>query len=197
MVSGLGIKRNPTAADNRHVGYSVPYCHIVLRGGVAKNVTCEKCGQGYTYRLDRTVKLDVMPPLPVLVRRGERICHERLARRLFHDVEPVPCPSCGWMQSNTVPELRRRFLRPLKTFGTFIAVSGAALVLLSLGVGIYFRVRPSDADVNYIGIAAACMGVVALGVLLILLQKLFGRLRYRHPGFASRAKSKHPLLLAA
>src|SRR5688500_14369563 len=100
--------------------------HVVVKGETVRHVVCEKCHQSFDYVLTRRAALDTVP-LPFLVRAAERICGERVARRLAGDVDPHPCPACGWMQRGMIPELRRRFARPVATWGIFFAVASGFL----------------------------------------------------------------------
>ena len=166
--------------------------HVVARGEVTRQVVCDHCRHAYAYVLKRSAALDTIP-FPPLVRSAERITRERVARRLAADVDPHPCPACGRMQAHMVPELRRRFLSPLRTWGVFFSVSCASLAAISLAVGLYFRAHPTDFDLDWFGVAAASSAGAAFGVLMILARRLLGVLRYR----AARPAPSIPLAGAA
>jgi hypothetical protein len=151
--------------------------HLAASGEVARHVTCERCGARFDYRLARSAAIDTVP-LPSLVRRAEEICRERLARRLAKDVEPVACPSCGWMQSEMVDELRRRCVGGLRALGIVFAIASAALSMVFVSLGIWFRFYPIKLDIDCWGIAAAGAAGSGLGLMMIGLRALLGRLRY-------------------
>jgi hypothetical protein len=152
--------------------------HIAVNGEALRHVTCERCKHDFDYRLERSVTLDTLP-LPALVRRAERTCRERLARRLSTDVEPVPCPSCGWVQAEMVRELRRRFGGCLKAAGVALTIASAALSSLFVAFGIWFRYHPRPLDLDFFGVAGAGAAGCAAGLMLILSCEVTGRLRHR------------------
>jgi hypothetical protein len=162
--------------------------HVVVRGEITRHVVCDKCHHAFDYVLARSAALDTVP-LPILVRKAEQICRERLSRRLAADVDPHPCPACGWVQAHMVPELRRRFAKPLGTVGLFLAIAFAALGLLFLALGVWFRFYPVDADVDWFGIAIASAAGCALGILMMLARSLLGMLRYRAGGHVSNSRA--------
>ena len=151
--------------------------HIKAHGQATRVVVCERCDHRYEYVVTRSYAIDTIP-LPLLIRSAERICNERLKKRLALAIDPIPCPSCGWMQSSMVPELRKRFLRPLAAIGVFFAIASAALALIAFGCGIWFYFDPIQDDINCFGLAAAGAGGSACGILLTLLRSLLARIRY-------------------
>ena len=168
--------------------------HVVERGEVLRRVECERCHSPFEYVLRRKAALDTVP-LPVLVRKAERIVRERLARKLAGGVDPHPCPACGWVQAAMVPELRRRFASPLRTWGVFFSVAAAFLAAVCGAVGLW--ARPDGMDVDWYGIAAASAGGCVLGMTLVGLRRLLGRLRYRAGGHYRRKPAPAPLARAA
>src|SRR5438874_2630964 len=84
-------------------------------GSIVRDVTCEKCGCAYHYRLVRRGEGHGHSPYHLNNRGAERRAHDRaqrrLAKMLARDVDPVPCPDCGWIQQEMVHEVRRRRLR--------------------------------------------------------------------------------------
>jgi hypothetical protein len=153
--------------------------HVVARGEVVRRVECEKCRRPFEYMLARKAALDTVP-LPPLVRSAERIVRERVGEKLATGVDPHPCPWCGWVQAAMVPELRRRFCGPLRTWGVFFAVASAFLAMTSVAMGWWY---PRDGlDMDWYGVAAASAGGCALGASLVGVRHLLGRLRYRTGG---------------
>jgi len=161
--------------------------HVVVEGTAVRRVACEKCHQPFEYVLKRREALDTVP-LPSLIRSAERICRERVERRLATAADPNPCPACGWVQANMIPELRRRFFRPLATWGAFFAVASGFLSVLFLALGVWFHFYPFDLDVNWFGVAAASAGGCVLGLMLVAARSTLGALRYRARGYFGDAR---------
>jgi hypothetical protein len=80
-------------------------------GTVNKRNSCERCGHDYAYRMTRRASGDA-----------------RLRRELERDCDPVPCPSCGWYQTQMVTYLRHQ------RYGRFFR---AALIFLPLSLVIF------------------------------------------------------------
>jgi hypothetical protein len=151
--------------------------HVVVRGQVMRQHTCERCRRAFEYVVRRESALDTLP-FPSLVRRAEETCRARLARHLASDVEPVPCPGCGWMGPDMVRELSRRYAGGLRALGIAIMVAGAVLALASGGAGVYFLGRPKAMDVNWFGVAGASLGLCAVGWMMLRVRAVMGKLRY-------------------
>jgi hypothetical protein len=152
--------------------------HVVVRGEVTRQLACEKCRRAFGYVVARESALDTLP-FPPLVRRAEAICRARLARRLATDVEPVPCPGCGWMGPDMVRELSRRYGGRLRALGIAIMVAGVVLAAASGGAGVYFLGHPKAMDVDWFGVAGASLGLCAVGWIMLGLRAVVGKLRYR------------------
>ena len=152
--------------------------HLEASGDVLRHVTCERCKRGFDYRLERSTAIDTVP-LPMLVRQAEAICQRRLAARLATDVEPVACPSCGWMQAEMVEELRRRFAGGLRACGIVFAIASATLSIVFALMGIWFWYRPLRLDLDCWGIAGAGAAGCLVGLMMIGLRAVLGRWRYR------------------
>src|SRR5574342_398476 len=99
--------------------------------GVArKHVTCEACGAEYGYELERMTlghgytlyALD----LEGAERRAEERARARLARKLAHEQEIVPCPKCGWIQADMARLGRRGHMRWVDTAGWFVVLLAVA-----------------------------------------------------------------------
>jgi hypothetical protein len=78
-------------------------------GLTTKVVCCEACGKRYAYPLTRTghgvADKHAKGGYSVAVQRAEA----DLQRLLAIGVEAVPCPACGWYQSNMIPEARKQY----------------------------------------------------------------------------------------
>jgi len=168
--------------------------HLTLSGSVERHVTCERCQKPFSYLLKRHTAIDTIP-LPPLIRQAEQICRQRLARQLAEGAEPVSCSSCNWVQSDMIPELRRRVFRPLATLGMFLAVACAAGALIFLIVALAVDPNSQFAEVNWFGLAGAFLGGSAVAAGMIHLRTLLARLRYAPGGFMRQSPLGHQLLL--
>jgi hypothetical protein len=87
-------------------------------------------------------------------------------------------------------ELRRRFLKPLRTAGIYLICATSGLAIAAASAGIYVRGTPRipSMDTNWFGLSGAALVGVAFGFLLIVLRWFLGGLRYSGEGFvANRA----------
>ena len=76
------------------------------RGRAVKFVTCEKCGVGYVYAVDRTVRAASFSILFLdndgARRRANEKARTGLERALGNAVDPLACPDCGWYQVSMI-----------------------------------------------------------------------------------------------
>ena len=82
----------------------------LAEGSVARFVTCEQCGQGYGYWLDRTT-MGTASSYFLIGRDGasQRAwdrAKDTLRRRLQTECDAVPCPHCGWYQEHMIAQAR-------------------------------------------------------------------------------------------
>jgi hypothetical protein len=77
----------------------------LARGQTTKVVSCENCKQRYAYELKRT---------------GSNA--EHLQHLLATGTEAIPCPACGWYQSNMIPKARRLHRRWMLYAGQCLTV---------------------------------------------------------------------------
>jgi hypothetical protein len=159
------------------------YNHVVAKGSAEKHVTCEHCGQAFSYLLTRKAALDTIP-LPSLTRQAGEISQQRCADALAKGVEAVSCPSCGWVQAHMVVELRRRVASWLRTLGIYLAVACGGMALFAIALGVFLD-EINDFDAT--GMALASAGACAVSLLTLPIRCLLGRLRYRRDiGFKAR-----------
>lgn len=169
------------------------YKHVVASGSAEKHVTCEHCGQAFSYLVTRHAALDTVP-LPALTRQASEISQQRCADALVEGVEAVSCPACGWVQAHMVVELRRRVASWLRTAGMYLAVACGAMALVSMAVGVFCD---PGADFDAAGMALASGGACAVSLLALPIRSLIGRLRYRrNSGFKARRPMGHGLLVS-
>lgn len=105
-------------------------------GSVVKAVTCERCGQTYSYHMSRVVTGH--HKVPFSSSRGPEKTLKKaqagLAKALETEHDDVPCPECAWHQDAHVASARSRMYPELRN------LAGAFFVLanLALGVIIFF-----------------------------------------------------------
>jgi hypothetical protein len=130
-----------------------------VQGTTIREVLCENCGEKYHYRLSRVAYGYVHAPYDIggstAKKRAMERAKQRLRRKLDEDVDPVPCPECGWYQWAMVPLLRRSRLRWMRPLALWSLV--AVLVPFTIGVvGVINARTPSEAPAwtNYAWVAA-------------------------------------------
>src|SRR2546421_10451405 len=89
-------------------------------GAVIRPVQCEQCQANYFYELARVAKGTGSAVYGIgkeaARKRARQAAEKKLAKILDADREAVPCPECGWIQSDMVSDLRRhrhRWMRHL------------------------------------------------------------------------------------
>jgi len=105
-------------------------------GQVEKSIRCERCNCQYGYVVyRRAIGRGTYP----IWGRKEKAIHAanskaeiEVQKLLKRAIEPVPCPSCGWLQSTMVREMRRRFARWM------IGAGVVALVVFLLTAGVIY-----------------------------------------------------------
>jgi hypothetical protein len=107
-------------------------------GARTKYVHCEQCGTPYEYRCIRRAVGTGSATYGIGKERAQRKAAERaeslLEKRLLKGIDPVPCPSCGWVQREMVDELNRRQYRWMSwvgwtVVGLALAAAGCALLV--------------------------------------------------------------------
>jgi hypothetical protein len=89
-------------------------------GVTIKKVICERCSEGYSYRLRRqvTAKAGGYPGVdPVAANLNAQ---HRLHVLLQSEIDAVPCPHCGWYQEEMVRKIRKLHFRVLFRAGLFL-----------------------------------------------------------------------------
>src|SRR5690349_15949029 len=104
-----------------------------VEGSVIKDVTCEKCGQTYSYSMSRIVS-GIEKVLFSSSRGPERALKKaraNLAKALETEHDDVPCPACKWHQSSHVAYVRNQSYPQLKNLAAvFFIFAGLALGLI-------------------------------------------------------------------
>jgi hypothetical protein len=110
-------------------------------GSVVKDVTCERCGQSYSYRMSRVVT--GFYKVAFSSSRGPEKALQKaranLAKALETEHDDVPCPECRWHQPAHIASFRSRMYPELKNLaGAFFFLArlalGVILVFLALGI---------------------------------------------------------------
>jgi hypothetical protein len=130
------------------------------QGTLPKVVKCEQCGQVYFYLLQRQGTGSKFSPLFLnetgAADRALVAAQVDLARQLESEVDPVPCPACGWYQRDMIPVLRA-------AYGSWMSGTGWILFLATIPMTIGFVVASDDrAGPWKPGILALSFGVLAI-----------------------------------
>jgi hypothetical protein len=104
-----------------------------VEGSVNKDVTCEKCGQTYSYAMSRIVSGSekVLFSSSRGPEKALKKARANLAKALETEHDDVPCPACKWHQSSHVAFVRSQSYPQLKSLaGAFFIFAGLALGLI-------------------------------------------------------------------
>jgi hypothetical protein len=104
-----------------------------VEGSVIKDVTCERCGHTYSYRMSRIVS-GYEKVLFCSSRGPEKALKKartKLAKALETEHDDVPCPECKWHQPAHIAYVRSQSYPQLKNLaGAFFVFAGLALGLI-------------------------------------------------------------------
>jgi hypothetical protein len=134
-------------------------------GVVVKFVQCVECDCGYAYEMERTIQASAFSPLGLSGKASARAATEdavrRLDRALRESCDPVPCPRCGWYQSNMVKRVRQIRLRWVKStaFALFPLSILSALFALDFAAKQYWPLVGLGTLASLIGLA--CLLLIA------------------------------------
>ncbi len=135
----------------------------------AKLVRCEQCGRHYAYLAIREGHGEGMN---LLWLRGKAAKSEaqteaeaEAREKLLAAIDPVPCPGCGWFQSNMIGAARSLYLSWLSRVGVLMLGFGLALVFFFL---LGFKAFP-DSEGWTLALRLD-LGAVVLGALLIVVR---------------------------
>src|SRR5262249_46755018 len=100
-----------------------------VKGSAVKDVTCERCGDTYSYAMSRIVSGS--EKVLFSSSRGHEKALKRaqanLAKALEAEHDDVPCPACEWHQSSHVAFVRSQSYPQLKSLaGAFFIFAGLA-----------------------------------------------------------------------
>jgi hypothetical protein len=117
-------------------------------GSAIRDVRCERCRCEYHYELARTGVGRASAPYYLGQRsaaaRAERGAANDLRKKLGRDHELVPCPGCGWVDSEAIRHVRRRSHRWAYTLMIVPGVALAGSAIIALGVYLDRYAKPGD-----------------------------------------------------
>jgi hypothetical protein len=143
-------------------------------GRTIRDAICEKCGANYVYALsceaEATAETSLAEPAEKAEQQATEDATSQLSAKLAHDVAPVPCPRCGWLQADMVKRLRDD-LGSVADAVAAIAIFFGIVVLLILGIVWLATWQDNDgsADITLrrvalCSVAAAVCGFIVLGI---------------------------------
>ena len=115
-----------------------------VEGSVIKDVTCEKCGQTYSYPMSRIVSASekVLFSSSRGPEKALKKAQANLAKALETEHDDVPCPGCKWHQSSHVAYVRSQLYSQLKNLaGAFFVFAGLALGLILVFSALFILVN--------------------------------------------------------
>jgi hypothetical protein len=148
-----------------HAAHAARGATASVPGQTTKVVRCETCGRNYAYELKRIGHGQADGHSEDSSSLARQRAEEDLRHLLATGIELIPCPACGWYQTDMIPGVRRRHRRwmvyvgqcltvgliPVAVFGLLIIngfpeaqglapVFVAGLVcLLAVGIGMFIR----------------------------------------------------------
>jgi hypothetical protein len=154
-------------------------------GSVIKTVRCENCTLSYEYEMRRTVKLRGESSKEALAAEAER----RLCKQLAQECDPVPCPSCGWLQRHMVEWVRRQALRHVPAWLVPLLIVTALSITTALVLSLPNRFGPAGASV---GMAMGVVGGAGATVLVLFVAyRVYRGTAYNANGKRWRNEAQH------
>jgi hypothetical protein len=130
-------------------------------------VTCDKCGYEYFYRLARIGLGSGHAPYGIGGDRASRSAQEeaqrQMVRRLAEESELVPCPECQWVNDALISGYRRSRYLGMRTLAWGLAILGAVVAGIGACIVASDNGLDSGAVVSFlIGAAVVTSAVVGL-----------------------------------
>lgn len=141
-----------------------------MSGRLPKLVKCTLCGIGYVYLLERTASGASMSFM-FLDEEGARAraaaqAEEVLRKRLEREIDVVPCPACGHVQPEMIPQARKLRLRWLKIAGiVFLPIAAILFVFAMVAASSPRPAGGSTAELLWLATACAALCVPGLPML--------------------------------
>jgi hypothetical protein len=151
-----------------HVSSNAPSkANAKARGQTTKVVRCETCKRTYAYEMKRTARgsADGSSPDPRGLARQR--AEEDLRCLLDYGVEAIPCPGCGWYQSNMIPRARSRHRRWMLYLGQFLTLGLIPLAAIAAAINGCQQAPGKPPPVPWLVFAGlVCPLAVGVGLLL-------------------------------
>ncbi len=132
------------------VGTARSGTHAKVTGTRAKEVICEKCQFAYVYTITRHSTGALSSPTG---KQYETVEHQ-LEVLLHTSIDPVPCPSCGWMQTDMIPIAKATYRTWMNSVGGILLTASVAGMFLSL---LTFAVSATQVGRAEIGVSVALL----------------------------------------
>ncbi|HEX5139021.1 MAG TPA: hypothetical protein VFY93_18775 [Planctomycetota bacterium] len=114
--------------------------HAATATGRARRVVrCEECGGEYAYEIERAAVGHGISVYALdedgAAKRARKEAQEHLVRQLDAEIEVVPCPKCGWVQTGMTPLARRQYRRWMDTTGWVVALLAVTAAFANMAMG--------------------------------------------------------------
>jgi hypothetical protein len=120
------------AASGANAARSLNTTTAEARGQTTKIVRCEACRQHYAYQLTRTGHGAVDGTSGNAYSAALLRAEADLQHLLAIGIEPVPCPACGWYQSNMIPQVRSLHRRWMVYVGQCLTIGLIPVAVIGL-----------------------------------------------------------------
>lgn len=139
--------------------------NVEVSGFAYRTVTCEECGEQYTYLIERDAQGSGFSPLFLdqsgAERRAAEQAEQSLSEMLEGDIDAVPCPACGHFQSSMIPVAKALQHAWIDTAAILVTLVFAFCFIGAVGG------RPDQQVARqWMGVIAALCGIVVTGLLL-------------------------------
>ncbi len=144
-----------------------------LQASRPQEARCEKCRLDYVYISTRSATGSEVNPLFLSGGQADRVAaaqaRARLEEALEHAIDPVPCPGCGWFQSNMIAPARRMHRAILRKAGIWISIPSLILIFpFYMG----HRVFPESTGTTVI--YRVLQAILTVALLLLPLRRFLG-----------------------
>jgi hypothetical protein len=152
----------------------------ICRGSVIKLVNCENCKGAYAYRMGRRARGEATNFLfldsAAADQKAAAEAHARLQKALIYDCDAVPCPLCGWLQTEMIPKARSQYALGIWTAGLALLI---CWIVALIGAMVLSFVGPLGlGPVPGVGIALSVAGVCAFAGIALLLARVAAQRRH-------------------
>ena len=105
-----------------HAAHSARRATASVPGQTTKVVRCEACGRSYAHELKRIGHGQADGQTESSYSLARQRAEADLRHLLEIGIEVIPCPACGWYQSNMIPKARRRHRRWIAYVGQCLTI---------------------------------------------------------------------------